>query len=214
MKPTWSSCQILALCLTSGATWAQQADDGSHWFDTVSVYGGQGVNQKLREIPSHLIAGDLRWDKAYMAGIGLSKTRGTLGQSFASLQGSWLEHVSHGYEAILARRNGLDTVTELGLDYRIRTPELGLGPVTVNFSAGTGLSYAFGTPSYEYPTQNGLHERHNVLLMSLFELEWGLAQRPHTRLFTRVHHRSGLFETIAPRGYDSDFIVIGLRHRF
>ncbi len=205
---------VLAVCLANDMALAQQPDIADKLFDSVSVHVGQGVNQKLREIPSHLLAGDLRWDKTYQAGVDLGKTRGTLGRSFASLQGSWLEHVSHGYEVVLARHNGLQSLTELGAAYRLRTPDQALGPITVNFSAGTGLSYAFGTPAYEYPTKNGPHERHNVLLMSLFELEWGLASHPDTRLITRIHHRSGLFNTIAPHGYDSDFIVIGLRHRF
>lgn len=202
----------LVVCLASSATWAQQEQAGL--FDSVSVYAGQGVHHKLQEVPEQLFSGNLRWDKTYLAGVALGKTRGELGHNFPSLQGGWFEQVSHGYEVVLNQHHGMQSLAELGAIYRLRTPDLELGPITVNFSAGTGFSYTFGTPSYEFPTKKGPHEKHRTLLMSRFELEWGLAGAPDTRLITLLHHRSGLFETIAPRGYDSNFIAIGLRHRF
>lgn len=48
-------------------------------FDAVTVYGGQGADHNLREIPSVIARGDIDWEKSYFVGVGLGKTGPQLG---------------------------------------------------------------------------------------------------------------------------------------
>jgi hypothetical protein len=210
--------RVLAwLVLASGLTAAAvQADtltaDGV--FDSVSLYAGQGADHNLLELPKLIIAGRLDWDKSYFTGLALSKTRGTLGQSFESLQSTPFAAFRQGYEVLLVQHRGLQSNQELGAAYTLRTPDLQMGPLGVNFAAGAGLSYAFGTPSYEDGPKADLGRRYRLQLLALFELEWRLRGLKDISLTTRVHHRSGVYGLIAPQRVGSNFLAVGIRYKF
>lgn len=183
-------------------------------FDSVSVYAGQGANHNLRELPGRIITRSLDWDKTYFTALGFGKIRGTLGQSIESLQGTPFASFRHGYETVLVKHFGLQSNAEAGAAYMLKTPDLQLGELGLNFGAGAGLSYALGNPSYEDGPDNDPARRYRMQLLALFELEWRMIGFDNLSVITRVHHRSGVYGLIAPRHVGSNFLAVGVRHKF
>jgi hypothetical protein len=186
----------------------------SNMFDSVSVYAGQGVNHNLIELPGRIFSGTLDWDKTYFYALGFGKVRNTLAQSLDSLKGSPVENILHGYEIVLLHHNGLQNNAEVGAAYTLRTPDMKIGLIGVNFSPGAGLSYAFGNPSYEAGTQDNPQRRYRLQLLAEFEFEWRLHGYENQSLITRVYHRSGVYGLIAPRYVGSNFLACGFRYKF
>lgn len=193
-----------------------QADTlaADRFFDSVSVYAGQGVNHNLKELPGRIATGRLDWDKSYFTALGFGKVRGMLGQNFNSLQSTPFASFRHGYEMVLVQHRGLQCDTELGAAYTLRTPDLQMGPLGVNFMAGTGLSYALGTPSYEDGSKIDPERRYRLQFLGLFELEWHMHQFDNLSIITRTHHRSGVYGLIAPQHVGSNFLALGVRYKF
>jgi hypothetical protein len=190
----------------------QESTDG--WFDSVSIFAAQGADHNLTELPENIVTGDIAWDKSYFTAITAGKTRGTLGQSIASLNDTPFGAISHGYEVVLVKHRGLQNNLEAGGAYMLRTPTAYLGPVGVNVGTGAGLSYAFGSPNYEDGPKNDPDRRYRLQLLALFELEWRLRDVKHVSLVTRVYHRSGAYGLIAPRNVGSNFLAAGLKFQF
>ncbi len=183
-------------------------------FDSVSVYAGQGADHNLRELPGLVISGRLDWDKSYFTALGLGKDRGTLGQSVASFQSTPFASFRHGYEMVLVQHRGLQGNAELGAAYIVRTPDLQMGPLGVNFGVGAGLSYALGTPSYEDGQKDDPERRYRLQLLVLFEFEWRMRGFENLSVITRVHHRSGVYGLVAPQHVGSNFLALGVRYKF
>jgi hypothetical protein len=183
-------------------------------FDAVTVYGGQGVDHNLRQIPEAILSNNLDRDKSYFVGVGLAKTGPKLGLSVDRLQGTPLAELRQNFELLLLKHHGLQHNAELGAAYLLRTPDLQMGPLGVNLAAGTGLSYAIGKPTYEDGPKDDLERRYRLQLLLLFELEWKLRNVDGLSLATRIHHRSGAYGLIAPPHVGSNFITVGLRYRF
>ena len=183
-------------------------------FDSVSVYGGQGANHNLLQLPGRIIKADLDWEKSYLFALGLGKERGTLGKSFDIFEDTMFESIRHGYEFVLVKHHGLQSNGEIGLANMWRTTDLQLGELGVNFGAGAGLSYALGTPTYEDGPDNNPARRYRLQLLALFEFEWSLQGKEDLTLITRVHHRSGVYGLIAPRHVGSNFLAVGLRFKY
>ena len=183
-------------------------------FDSVSIYAGQGVNHNLKELPGKIITGHLQWDKSYFTALGFNKARGTLGQSFENLQNTPFSSYQHGYEMVLLQHHGLQNNGEIGAACTLRTPDLQIGNLGINFMAGGGLSYALGTPSYEDGSKLDPGRRYRLQFLGLFELEWHLRKFANFSLITRVHHRSGVYGLIAPQHVGSNFLALGIRYQF
>ena len=183
-------------------------------FDSVSIYAGQGVNHNLKELPGKIISGLVQWDKTYFTALGFNKVRGMLGQSFASLQNTSFASYQHGYEMVLLQHQGLQNNGEVGAACTLRTPDLQMGNLGINFMAGGGLSYALGTPSYEDGSRLDPGRRYRLQFLGLFELEWHLRKFANLSLITRVHHRSGVYGLIAPQHVGSNFLALGIRYQF
>lgn len=183
-------------------------------FDSVAVFVGQGVNQNLRQLPVKIATASVDWDKTYYAELGFGKIRGTLGQSFESLQGTPFASLRHGYETVLTKHFGLQYNSEVGAAYMLKTPDLELGELRVNFAAGAGLSYALGNPTYEDGADNDPERRYRTQFLALFDLEWHLADSDKLSIITRGHHRSGVYGLIAPRHVGSNFLAIGVCRKF
>lgn len=193
-----------------------QADilSADRMFDSVSVYAGQGADHNLRELPGRIITGRLDWEKSYFTALGFGKVRGTLGQSFDSLQSTSFASFRHGYEMVLVQHRGLQGNAELGAAYMLRTPDLQMGALGVSFGAGAGLSYALGNPSYEDGSTLDPGRHYRLQLLALFELEWRMRGFDNLSLITRVHHRSGVYGLIAPQRVGSNFLALGVRYKF
>lgn len=204
---------VFALGLNAGFVRADTfSTDGV--FDSVTVYAGQGANHNLRELPNKIITGNLDWDKSYLAALGFGKIRGTLGQSIESFQDTPLASLRHGYETVVVKHLGLQSNAEVGAAYMLKTPDLEMWKLGVNFGAGAGLSYALGNPSYEDGPDNDPGRRYRMQLLALFELEWRMIGIDNLSIITRVHHRSGVYGLIAPRHVGSNFLAAGMRYKF
>ncbi len=183
-------------------------------FDSVAIYAGQGANHNLPDLPGRIASGNFNWDKSYFSALGLGKNLNTLGQSLEILQDTPLASVRQGYEVVLVKHSGLQSNTEIGAAYTLRTPDLKMGPVGVNFEAGGGLSHALGNPSYEDGSKADPARRYRTQLLLLLELEWRVRGIENLSLLTRVHHRSGVYGLIAPRRVGSNFMAAGVRYEF
>jgi hypothetical protein len=211
--------RALAVFLLSLASWlpgahSQTFTPSDRIFDNVSLYWGRGVDLNLQEIPGAIFSGDWNEEPSYFWGLGVGKTLNTLGGSFQAARDTPFADIKHGYEVIYLQHRGRQTNSELSAAYLLRTPDLELSALRVNFAAGAGLSHAFGTPTYEDGPVNDPSRRYRTQFLMLFEFEWGLASVPALTLVTRIHHRSGIFGVIAPRRVGSNFSVVGLRYRF
>ena len=214
MKLTRISVWLTAW-LVGPALSVQAAQPGdARLFDAVTVYGGQGVDHNLRQIPEVILGSKIDWDKTYFVGVGLAKTGPKLGRSVDRFQGTSMAELRQEYELLLLKHRGLQQNAEMGAAYLLRSPDLQMGPVGVNLAAGTGLSYATGKPTYEDGPRDDLDRRYRLQLLLLFELEWKLRNVDRLTLATRIHHRSGVFGLIAPPHVGSNFLTVGLRYRF
>lgn len=209
-----SLCLALGLLTSSAQAQTQTAPPPDGWFDAAMLHWGRGVDLNLLEIPEAILRNDWKEERSYFLGLSLSKTVNTLGGSIGALQDTFLADVRHGYEVILLKHRGRQTNAELGAAYVLRTPDLAIAQLRVNFAAGAGLSHAFGEPTYEDGPRDDPERRYRTQLLALFEFEWGLSTLPDWSLVTRVHHRSGVFGVIAPRHVGSNFWAAGLRYRF
>jgi hypothetical protein len=214
MKNSNISLWLGALLLGSTLPLQAAQPDDARLFDAVTVYGGQGVNHNLRQIPEAIFSNNLDRDKSYFVGVGLAKTGPKLGRSFDRLQGTPMAELRQDLELLMLKHHGLQHNAELGAAYLLRTPDLQLGPLGVNLAAGTGLSYAIGKPTYEDGPRDDLDRRYRLQLLLLFELEWKLRNVDRLTFATRIHHRSGVYGLIAPSHVGSNFITVGLRYRF
>lgn len=201
---------LLAACGSAAA----QAPEDTRIFDSVTGYYGRGVDLNLREFPKAILEGDLNPEDSWFWGVGLAKTRGTLGHSLRQTRGTFVENVRHGYEVVLLQHWGRQDNVELGASYFLRTPDAELGPLRVNVAGGVGLSHAFGTPAYEDEDPEEPGKRYRTQFLLLLEAEWSLAQAPAFSFVTRIHHRSGIYGLVAPSKVGSNFVVAGLRYRF
>ncbi len=183
-------------------------------FDSLTVYGGQGVDHNLRNIPEAIVSNNIAREKSYFTGVGLGKTGPELGQSFGQFQGTPWAVLRQEYELLLLKHRGLQQNAELGAAYLLRSPDLHMGPVGVNLATGSGLSYAMGTPVYEDGASDNPDRRYRLQLLVLFEMEWKLRSVDALTLVTRIHHRSGVFGLIAPPHVGSNFMTVGLRCSF
>jgi hypothetical protein len=82
-------------------------------------------------------------------------------------------------------------------------------PVLRSLAFLLGLSYATDVPEYEIETRD---ESQQWMAYWALEAEFGPASARNS-FFTRLHHRSGAFGTVADGG-GSNVIVLGVRHRW
>ena len=88
MKLTNISLWLGALLMVPALS-VQAAQPGdARLFDAVTLYGGQGVDHNLRQIPEAILSNNLDRDKSYFVGVGLAKTGPKLGDSVDRLQGT------------------------------------------------------------------------------------------------------------------------------
>lgn len=207
------SCVVLlsTVVLKAGA---EVGDMGPYYFQSVTVFAGQGVDHNLRELPGRLLVGDLAWERSYMHALGFQGGHRPLGKSWVIFDGTMLADVTQGYELVLAKHRGRQDNIEVGVACTLKTPARGFGDVRINLATGIGLSYALGTPSYEDGAIDDPERRYRLQLLLLFDLEWSFAGMEEWALLTRVHHRSGGYGLIAPPHVGSNFLAAGIRYSF
>ncbi len=209
--------QVLLPVLLAGSMVASvqaQTPPADPMFDSVTVFVAQGADHNLKELPERIIAGNPDWEKSYFNALGLGKDRNTLGQSWEMFRGTPFAAIAQGYELVLAQHHGLQDNAEIGAAYKLKTPDLELAALGVNFGAGIGMSYALGTPAYEDGAADNPGKRYRTQLLLLFDFEWRVRGYDAWSLVTRIHHRSGVYGLIAPPHVGSNFMAAGIRYRF
>jgi hypothetical protein len=201
------------LCFLSSTSQAQEAEN-TFYFDHVSVFTAQGADHNLPELPEVILQGDLEWEPSYFTSVNMTKDFGRLGERSEAIEKTFFRSIEQSVEVLWAQHHGLQNNGELGAAYMLRTPNLNMGPVTVNAASGVGLSHAFGTPSYEDGPLANPSKRYRTQLLALFEVEWRIRKLENFSLVTRVHHRSGAYGLIAPRNVGSNFLAVGIRYDF
>lgn len=185
-------------------------DQRAEW----TLYSGQGVDANLPGLPKQIVRREIQWEKSYFTGVGYAqpvRVPEWLTLPFGALGVSSLTGV---VEFIGVQHRGLQTNAEANIAFVLRTGYGTLGPVRVRMGAGIGLSYAFGTPSYEDGPKNDPAKRYRFQNFNAIELDTGLVRFPDTSLVMRVHHRSGFYGLIAPRNVGSNFLTLAIRQRF
>ena len=209
MAAVWATC---AVC--SSVAFAQPAHAEALQRPEWTVYAGQGVDANLLGIPRQIVKNDVRFEPSYFTAIGYGKSASLPGWMTRGLGHVGISEPTGVVELIGVQHRGLQHDFEADIAFLLRTGFGHVGPVRVRAGFGIGLSYAFGTPTYEDGPVGEPGRRYRFQNYDAFELEGGLAALPDTSLVARVHHRSGLYGLIAPKQVGSNFLTIGIRHRF
>lgn len=199
------SCVAAACALTFSAP-VSAAD--------VTLYGAQGIDANLLEIPELVLTGDLVFEKSYFVGLGYHRPLATPSPLAALARSVGLSHVDAGMELISVKHFGRQDHYESDIAYFIGLPPATFDAVAVRFRFGIGLSYAHGTPTYEDGPEGDPDRRYRLLNFNAYELEWFHPSRSGVRAALRLHHRSGIYGLIAPRRVGSNFVTVGVRSDF
>jgi hypothetical protein len=194
-------CTLAAMLLLIGAA---PAAAERNWHGT--LYGAKWVHENLGDVFWRGARNDLEWWDQYFVGVGLSRVLlqdfsfpiNAIGRGSIELEGTYVYHF------------GEMEHPEITGALLWRTPDLALfGPLSVNAAAGKGLSYAFKAPSLE--TEQSNHSAQRLMTFLAFELEFQHASMPNMSLVPRLHHRSGMYGVVGPRGDGSNYVGLGLR---
>jgi hypothetical protein len=161
-----------------------------------AVFAGRHVDNVWED--AFLRPGQLEWGDAGMVGIAYGRN-----WQIGASRFSW------GYELQAVSQFGSQQHLEFNAPVTIRyhvTPRV---PFFRSLAFGLGPSLATEVPEYEVETRG---DSQRLLAYWLLEAEFG---RPDWRntIFTRLHHRSGAFGSVANEG-SSNVITWGLRHRW
>lgn len=125
------------------------------------------------------------------------------------------ENASIELEGTASIHSGLQEHSEVTLGVILRSQDMDLGSFgAVNLGWTNGFSYALEAPAYAFG-QDLVRGEDTVWLQYYMGLELDYAHRTLTRLrlFTRLHHRSGIYGVISPSKTGSKIIGLGVRLR-
>ncbi|MEC7119433.1 MAG: hypothetical protein VXW65_05990 [Pseudomonadota bacterium] len=203
---------VTSLCLLGLASVAHA--DRSSLEKELTVYHGHGVDSDLLELPKKIFTGDLEWEPSYFEAVGYTHPLPVPQWLDTALSAVYLSDSTTAIEGIAVQHRGLQHNFETSFAYLLRTDYWAVTGVRFRIGAGLGLSYAFGTPSYEDGPKDNPTKRYRFQNYNAYELETSLAAYPSAALALRVHHRSGAYGLIAPRRVGSNFLTVGLRYKF
>lgn len=190
----------LALASASSLAEAETGERSGH----LSLYGTKWVHENLLGIGVQAARRQIDFRDQYFASVAYSQVLirdlpllGPLSDSSLELEGQ------------VGRHFGTMTHPEATAAIVWRSPDATLGRTSVNFAVGKGLSYAFGTPHKEGVRRD--REVQRLMSYLAFELEVSHAALPNLSLVPRLHHRSGAYGLIGPRGDGANYIGLGLR---
>jgi hypothetical protein len=180
----------------------------------ITLYAARGVDSDLLEFFPKLIQGDLNFDDTWFVGLGYTRMLPTPDVMQRLFNALWLPNTRIGVEGVVVKHTGLQHNTELDLAFALRFGPMHLGPVTTRFGFSLGLSYAFGTPSYEDGPEDDPDRRYPLQNFNAYEFAFSHRDHPDWSLALRVHHRSGIYGVIAPRHVGSNFLALGIRANY
>lgn len=166
------------------------------------------MHENLGRIPGEAKRGTLAWWDQYFIGAGLTKVVAQdLPGDLPLLRRSRLE-----LEGLYVHHFGTMQYPEVAAALHLRTPDLAApGGLSVNGAVGYGLSYTLKMPHLESVRTDRTAQK--LLAYLSFELELTHAALPAVQFVPRLHHRSGMFGLIGPKGDGSNYVGLGLRTR-
>jgi hypothetical protein len=200
----------LSLCLfTPLPLLAQSPALDRTWFAT--VYLGQWFSASAPTQGQTLGTQDAGFQDTYFVSGLLSRVLVRELKTELPLVGPLINSGSIELEGQIGGHFGLQDHAEvtLALLWRSRDFAIPLTEGRLNVAVGEGLSYALSRPTYEGVANS--EEPYKFLNYLAFEAEFSHPSLAGVSVVPRVHHRSGAFGLVAPRGSGSDFIGIGLR---
>ncbi len=203
--------KILLTLLLCTPLYMNAADESGLTFQNVSLYWAKGVDDNLREIPGDIVGLDLPTEDTHLYAVGTFLP-------FSATSGEKNDPVELGLTIVAAKHSGMQSHLELDSAVTARYNHLlpDDSPVNFDIAAGIGLSYAFGTPTYEDPViaDDGTLEYYRFQSYLHFDLEVYTPSLESLHLLMRVHHRSGIYGLIAPSKVGSNFVGAGLVYYF
>jgi hypothetical protein len=202
---------LLAGAMLSGLSASHAADTAQQ---SVTFYHGHGVDADLLGIPKQIFQGDVKWEDSYFEGVSYAQSMPMPDLLNRALDWVYLSDSTLRLEGLLIQHRGMQHNLETSFAYMLHTDYLELSGLRLRAGAGLGLSYAFGTPTYEDGPKDNPEKRYRFQNYNAYEIESSLADYPNLALAFRVHHRSGMYGVIAPRHVGSNFLTLGLRYQF
>jgi hypothetical protein len=192
-----------AVILTSTVCSAAASADSPWRF---SVHAGQWAHENLSSLPVKSISRRIDWRDQFIVGAGVSRVLLTgLPVPVSVLRSARLE-----FETRLVGHLGIMAHPELTAAFVLRSPDIELwGGLRVNAAVGQGLSFAFRTPQLEGVRKERRPQQ--LLNYLLFEAEIAHSAHPGVYLVPQLHHRSGVFGLVGPRGDGSNYVGLGVR---
>lgn len=166
------------------------------------VYWGQGVDHNLLELPEEFVASNVRYEPSYLVALSYKQSCGDV-----AFLNSW--GVKGFCELIGVKHFGLQNNYEVDLAYQLVSPSLRIRQVDIRFGAAMGLSYALGEPSYEDGPKANPEKRYRFQNFNSYELIFSPVGETYS-VFSRIHHRSGVYGLVAPQNVGSNFVSLGV----
>jgi hypothetical protein len=183
---------VTAAVLLLGAAPARAEND---WF--LSLYGGQFAGSDNGDMVA------LRRRDSYLVGLGVTKE---FEQSPPNVR--W------EVEGQVGRHSGEQDHLELDLTINVRWMTFPWDAyLDTSLAFGSGLSYATEAPEAE-AEENPDTGSTRLLHYLLVEIAVTPPGQSRWSLFTRMHHRSGIWGFFDGVGRASNFLVFGIRYRF
>jgi len=178
----------------------------------VGVYAGQWADTRLPHLPYNTATGRLSFDDSYLYSLIVSRhlmdTNIFFPGTTIGLRDAQLE-----WEGTASTHDGLQNHAELTLGIMLRSRDINVGSFgNINFGWANGFSYALDKPDYEYgrTRERGLDTVQFQYYMG-FEVEYAHASWERFSVFTRLHHRSGIYGVISPSKTGSNILGVGAR---
>jgi hypothetical protein len=180
-------------------TW-RWADDSEKDRNAVTAFFGEGTEDDFSTVVNNLFNVD-RTSNRITAITGIRR--------FA-----WLgNHLGFEGEIMYAYHHGRETYHEFAAAVYARWHAFPWNDfVSTTMAAGVGPSYTTVYPQLEF--QEGDDSKSKILNQANLELTLAMPRHPHTQLLFRLQHRSGIFGLINGVTDASNFLTLGLRHRF
>jgi hypothetical protein len=178
----------------------------------VGIYSGQWADTRLPYLPYNAATGRLTFSDSYLTSVIMSRHLLTR-DLFIPYTSIGFSDARIEFEGTASLHRGLQTHEEVTLGVMLRTRDYDLASFgTINFGWANGFSYALSSPAHEYGT-NLVRGQDTVQFQYYmgFEAEYAHASWDRLSVFTRLHHRSGIYGIISPSRTGSNIIGLGLR---
>ena len=187
------------------------AEDSSLNFQSIALYWAKGVDDNLKEIPGDIVGLDLPTEDTHLYAASTFLP-------YSSASWDINDPFQMGLTLAAAKHSGMQSHMELDSALTVKYNRLfsDESPINFDIAAGIGLSYAFGTPTYEDPviSDDGTLKYYRFQSYLHFDLEAYTPSLESLHFLLRVHHRSGIYGLIAPSKVGSNFVGAGLVYYF